>query len=49
LWIARRAEDRPAVTIQGDGSTDKIMLLIEGLTRESARNSVFVDLPSAST
>jgi hypothetical protein len=37
LWIARRAEGRPAVTIQGDGSPDKIMLLIEGLTRESAR------------
>jgi hypothetical protein len=32
-----RAEGRPAVTIQGDGSPDKIMLLIEGLTRESAR------------
>jgi len=36
LWIARRAEGRPAVTIQGDGSPDKIMLLVEGLTRESA-------------
>jgi Family of unknown function (DUF5681) len=35
--LADRCEGRPAITVTGDGSPDKIMLLIEGMTRESAR------------
>jgi hypothetical protein len=35
--LADRCEGRPAITVTGDGSQDKIMLLIEGMTRQSER------------
>ena len=33
--IGDRCEGRPAITIQGDGSPDKIMLLVEAMTERS--------------
>jgi len=33
--LADRCEGRPAITVTGDGSPDKIMLLIQGMTERS--------------
>jgi Family of unknown function (DUF5681) len=33
--LADRCEGRPAITVTGDGSQDKIMLLIQGMTERS--------------